>query len=183
MNTKLITTLALATGLLVAGVSAQTASDGSAPAVAAPLAPDQIIYASQLPGVTSLTNAAAAQGLAIKQIVQSAREVTVSYQLANGQTRTISYQLLPTAGAQVAQGVPVPASAPPPVTVVPAPVGVPTVTVVPAPTVIYTPAVESYYYDPYYSGYWYPPVSVSLGLGWGWGHGYGHGWGGHGHRH
>lgn len=95
--------------------------------------------------MAALTNIAAAQGLTIKQIVQTAREIDVSYQLANGLTRTISYQLLLTAN-------PTPA---------------PAVAAAPAPVVVVAPPPAAYfydYYDPfYYYGPWYGPVAVRVG--------------------
>jgi hypothetical protein len=115
------------------------------PATVAPV-PDQIIYTAQLPRVIDLTNAAAAQRLAIKQIVQTASEITVSYQFANGQTRTVSYQLLLEGNT--------------------APVRV--VAQAPAPVVVVAPSPGAYYYEPYhYCGPWYPPVVVRFGADFG----------------
>ena len=159
MNTKALTALVLSSGLFTAVSFAQTPSNvaPAAPsASAAAVAPDQIIYAPQLPNVGTLTNAAAAQGLAIKQISQTDREIEVTYQLGTGQTRTISYQLLPANGASPS------GSVAPSAAVIPAPST--------APTVVYAvtdPYPYYYGYGPYYSGYWYPPVSVRLGFGWG----------------
>ena len=109
---------------------------------------DQIVYAPQLPGVADLIHVAAAQGLTIKQIVQTASEISVSFQLANGQTRTVAYELL-LAGNQM-----------PVQTVSPAPR--------PSPVVVVAPSPDVCYYDPYYYyGPWYPPVSVRLGADFG----------------
>ena len=158
MNTKVITALVLSSGLFTAVSFAQTAPGASAPAVSAPaaaaVAPDQILYAPQLPAVSTLTSAAAAQGIAIKQISQTDREISVTYQLSSGQTRTVSYQLLPSGGQNA---VTAPASVP---AVVPAPSA--------APTVVYavTDPYPYYTYSPYY-GYWYPPVALRVGFGWG----------------
>jgi hypothetical protein len=145
MKTKLITTLAITTGLLTACAFAETAPASPAPMPATPVAaaatPDQVIYTAQLPSVADLTRGAAAQGLAINQIAQTARDITITYQLANGQTRTIAYELL-AAGNQV------PASQ---------------VTVAPASVVVVAPAPDVYYYGPYYYGSWYPRVAVRIG--------------------
>ena len=107
-------------------------------------APDQIVHAHQLPSVADLTKAATAQGITITQIVQSAGEISVRYQLANGQTRTVLYRLL--------------SSEAPPTAV--------------APTVVYVEPPAGYYYyrDPFYPDYWYPPFSLRLGLGYGYGY-------------
>ena len=148
MKTTNVTVLILAASLLTAAAIAETPTSS----VPAQMAPSQIIYASQLPSVPELTKAAAAQGLTIKQIVQSARDLNVVYQSAEGQINTVVYQLLADAGSS-----PVQATAPAAVQVT-------------TPTVVYTtPPVANYYYDPYYypyySGYFYPPVSVRLGGG------------------
>ncbi len=159
MKTINLTALALATGLLTTGAFAQNAltlPTTPAPTVATDPqpAPFQTVYAPQLPSVAELTKVAAAQGLAIKQIIQSARELSVTYQSTDGQTKTVSYQLLANAGVN-------PVAAP-------------------APAEVYmTPPPTAYYYDPYYPyyypGYWYPPVAFRIGFGWGGGRGYGHG--------
>lgn len=166
MKTTSITALVLTTGLFTAGGFAETAPATPTPALAATEAgpaavapvvpvPDQIVYAARLPGVEDLTNVAAAQGLAINQIIQTARHITVSYQLANGRTRTVSYQLLPTGDAASAQVV---AQAPAPVQVI---------AQAPAPVVVVAPAPDVYYYDPYYYGAWYPPIAVRIGADFG----------------
>ena len=79
----------------------------------------------------------------------------MTYQLSNGQTKTISYQLLPDATQPAAAAA---------VTVRR------TVEVVPAQTVVYAQDPQPvYYYDPFWGSYWYPPVAVDLGFRWGWG--------------
>jgi len=130
------------------------------PAVSQAVAPtpNQVIYSPRLPSPAELTSAAAAQGLTVEQVSQTASQVTVIYRNNAGQLNTVAYQLLPTNG-------------------VPATVVAPT----PAPTVVYqSPPSVVYYesYAPYWPRYYYPPVSVSLGFGYyrGWGRG---GWGGH----
>jgi hypothetical protein len=169
MKSKFVSLFALAAGLAVVAARAQTVPTTPAPvldSVAAP-APSQVVYAPRLPSAVELTNVAAAQGLSVDRIVQTAGQITVVYRSANGQTNTVAYQLLPTAGA-------------PAVTVVAA---------TPPPRVVYVQPAPRYYYDPFYdpfynSGYygspWYGPVSLSLGVGWVF-----HGGGGHGghHRH
>ena len=145
MKTKIITALVASTGFIAAVASAQDAPVSPTPAPAfspAPApAPNQIVHAHQLPSVADLTKAAAAQGIAIKQIVQSARDISVSYQLAGGQTRTVLYQLLSSEN-------------PPAVSV---------------PTVVYVERSPDYYYygDPFYPGYghWYPGFSARIGFG------------------
>lgn len=150
MKTQNITALVLATGFLTTAAFADNSPATSAPAPTAitsqPPAPNQIIYLPQLPSVGELTGVAAAQGLTIKQITQSARELSVTYQFADGQTKIVSYQvLLPNVGVNPAQLAP--------------------------PTVVYAePPPPVYYYDPYYPAYWYPPVSFRFGFGFGRGH-------------
>jgi hypothetical protein len=118
------------------------------PFAAVPVAatPDQIVYTPQLPRVVDLTNAAAAQRLTINQIVQTASGITVSYELANGQTRTVSYQLLLAENTTPVQTV-IPTS---------------------APVVVVAPLSGVYYYDPYfYYGPWYPPIALRFGANFG----------------
>jgi len=155
MKTKFIS------AIIVAAALATAAQAQSPAAVVASPPPDQIVYAAQLPPVASLTAVAAAQSLTIKQIVQTDRDITVTYLLTNGQTRTVSYQLL----ANVGQA---------PAVIAAKSIPAPEVYAAPTPVYVYTPVRDRYYYDDPYS-YWYPPVAVSLGFGWGWGHG--------GHRH
>lgn len=181
MQKKFLPVLVTATLLAVGAQAQDTAAQIAAPSTPAPAvqqavpqqaqvaqvapAPNQIIYAPRLPNPSELTAAAAAQGMAVEQINQSATQVTVVYRSASGQTNTVAYQLLPTATA-------------------------PTTTVVvqnPAPTVVYETSPRVVYYDRYdpyyYPRYYYPPVSLSLGFGYyrGWGGGYHGGYHGGGH--
>ena len=148
MKTQNITALIITAGLLTTAAWADNAPAAPASAstalTAQPAAPDQTIYAPQLPNVAELTNAATAQGLTIKQITQSAHDLRITYQTADGQILVVLYRLLPDAGANLAQAA--------------------------APTVVYavTPSPVYYFYDPYdpyYSTVLYPPVSVRLSLG------------------
>lgn len=157
MNTKIISTLIFVAGAGTAMALADNAT--SAPVNAQPptsdsRAPDQTVYVAQLPSVTTLTNSAAAQKQSVKQIVQSDREISVTYQLADGNLKTISYQLLPTAdgssaGVALSTAPNSPSSAPSTVVVYP-----------PLPAYVYT-------YDPFYSDWWYPAVGVRLGVNFG----------------
>jgi len=177
MNTKMLSPFVVAAALVATGaraVAADTvalspteAASPAQPAVAPALAlptPNQIVYVPRLPTAQEITNAAAAQNIAIDQIQQTSTQVIAVYRYGAGQTNVVSYQVLPTATAGV------------PVTTTQAP------TVVyqqqPTTTVVYQSAPRVVYYsDPVYypNYYWWPgPVSVSLGLGYGWG---GH-WGG-----
>lgn len=165
MHTKLLAGIALLAASSVVGLRGQTTNSSTTanasptvppanPVVAtapAAVAPNQIIYTPRLPSVADLTNAAAAQGLAIDRIEQNSAQITVVYRYANGQINTVAYQLLPATGG-TATTVQTP-STPPPV-VVEAP-----------PRVIYYEgyAPGYYYYGPGYG--WYPPVSVHLGFG------------------
>jgi hypothetical protein len=144
-----------------------------APTVASPTAvtPNQIVYAQRLPGITELTNAAAAQGITIDKIEQTSTQITAVYRYANGQTNIVAYLLLPTAGTAA---IPVPAPSTPP----------PAVVYDTAPRVVYYD--ESYGYGPaYYPYYWYPPVAFRVGLGFNYHYGYHGGYGGgfHGYHH
>jgi hypothetical protein len=174
MQTKTLTAI-LTASLLAVGVSAQT-STATSPQVAtpsplpvtnpapAPVQPNRIIYAPQLPSPAELTSAAAAQGVLIEKIDQSASQVAVTYKDASGQTSVVSYQLLSAAGTTA------PAPAPAPVSVV---ASRPVVVYPSAPRVIYYDTYEPAYYPRYYA---YPPVSLHLGFG------YYHGFGGGYHR-
>ena len=169
MKTKLIPAFLLAAGLIALGAQAQTAAP-VADSAAVP-APSRIIYAPRLPSPAELTNVAAAQGISVEKIDQTAAQITVTYNLASGQLNTVAYQLLPSAGspgqtAVVANTVAVPSS--------PAPTVVYTQA---APTVVYTQAdpYASYYYagDPYYSPWGlYGPLALGIGLGFGFHGGY-----------
>ena len=85
----------------------------------------------------------------LERIEQTATQVIAVFKHPQGITNTVSYQLLPPAGAPATR------------------------VVVPAerPTVIYRQAPRVIYYDDYpryYSPYpysWYPPFSVHLGIG------------------
>ena len=167
MKSKFLSLFALAAGFAVVAARAQTVPTTPAPVLDSPAAPapSQVVYAPRLPSAVELTNVAAAQGLSVDKIVQTAAQITVVYRSANGQTNTVAYQLLPTAGAPAATVV----AAPPPPRVV---------YVQPAPRYYYDPFYDPFYYSGYYGSPWYGPVSLSLGLGWGF-----HGGGGHGGHH
>lgn len=188
----ILSAVVLASTLLAVGAAAQTVSptppaDASAQVVNSPSpaatptvnslpAPNQVIYIPQLPNPGELVNVAAAQGVSVQQINQTSTQVTIVYKYANGQTNTICYQLLSSAGAGSPTGVPA----------VGAPAAAPATTT----TVVYgTP--PSYYpygyaypygYDyPYGYAYpWYGPIS--LGFSFGYHGGYYHG-GYHGGSH
>lgn len=162
----------LATALFATGAAAQPAAptDSQIPppiaavSPASPMpVPNSVIYIPRLPSPVELSNAAAAQGLAIEKMEQTSDHITVVYRYANGQTNTIAYQLLPTPGVT---------TAPTPATLVSAA----------TPTVVY-PQPTYYYYDPYYYPWawpWFAPVSIGIGFS----HGYGgHFHGGYGFRH
>jgi hypothetical protein len=142
MKTQNVITSAVVAGFLTTAAFADNSigTSVSAPAavISQPATPNQIIYTPQLPSVAELTRAATAQKLTVKLIDQSAREVSITTQTSDGQTKVVSYQLLADATAT-------------------------------APAVVYAapPSRDYYYdpYDPYYSAYWYPPVSVRLGFG------------------
>lgn len=165
-SSQLAIAAALAALLGVASASAQTADQ----AIVTP-APNQVVYLPQLPGAGALAKAAPAQGMTIAQITQSSDQVTVVYQMANGQTNTVAYRLLSavegSAAAPSNPAAPVAPAYPPP-----------------APAVVYTQPAPAYYYSPgYYAWPWYGPVAVNLGFGWGWRGGWGGGgwrggWGG-----
>ncbi len=190
MKTKLFPAFVLAAGFITLGASAQVATPTPlAPAAdtQAALQPSQLVYSPRLPSAVELTNVAGAQGLTIDKIVQTTSQMTVVYRNASGQTNTVAYVLLPSAGGPV---IPVPATVSAPAT--------------PAPQVVYAPAPTTqvvyyapepapapvYYYDPfyypsYYNG-WYAPVALSVGFGIGYHSGWhgGGGWrGGHGGGH
>ena len=142
MKTQNVTALVVVAGFFATAAFADNSPVTPAPAPASilpPAPPNQIIYTPQLPGVAELTRAATAQGLTIKLIDQSAREVSITTQSADGQTKVVSYQLLADARATA-----------------------------PSAVAAAVPSRVYYYYepdDPFYSGYWYPPVSVRLGFG------------------
>jgi hypothetical protein len=153
MKTNLITILALSVTFLAGTVSAQTVSATATPVPAQPAAtapvapaPSQTVYTRRLPTAAELSAAAAAQGLTVERIEQSATVVTAVYRNANGQYTSVAYLPLPgTAPAAPAQ------AAPPS-----------TVYVETAPRVVYYEDYPPYYV---YPRYWYPPVSVGIGFG------------------
>ena len=149
----------------------------AAPTISAPgemTAPNQVVYTARLPAVQELTDAAAAHGTEISRIEQSTTQITVTYQLANGRTNVVAYQLLPSPGS-ASSGTRIVSSPPP------------TVVTAPPPAIVYTPRQRVVYYDTYPTydpWYWYPPVSLSFGFGFGGGrHGYYRGGYGHGFHH
>jgi len=155
MKTKLIASFLLSAAFVASGARAQVAQ-AAAPAPAMPavapaaaLTPNQTVYAPRLPGVNELTNIAAAQGLAVERIEQTASRVTVVYRSANGQTTTVAYLLLPGAAGTFA-AMTTQANPPPAVYAT-------------APRVVYYDGYGPDYYS--YPGYWYPPVSIGLGFG------------------
>ncbi len=170
MKSKILSSaLALtALGLATTGAYAQT----PAPSTPAP-APTELVYLQQLPTVASLMNTAKAQGVTVLKISQTSTEVDAVYQAPNGQTNTVSYQVLP-AGDGAA-----PAYAP----YAPAPGAVPAPATAGTTVVYQTTPAPAYYYDPYYyGGYypwgWYAPIGIRLGFGWGggWRGGWHGGW-------
>ena len=168
MQKPIFSAALIAAAFLAAGVHAQTQSTApvamptspaptvNAPAPAAPAAataaPNQIIYAPRLPSAAELTNAAAAQGVTVERIEQSASQISVTYKYSNGQTNTVAYQLLPTS-------------------TMPSPTQTTVVQSAPAPAVVYAPPPrviyyeEPIYYPRYYYRPYYPPVSFSFGFG------------------
>ena len=125
--------------------------------------PNQIVYRAALPSAQEVTNAAAAQGLAVEQISQTANQVVAVYKTKNGQTMTVAYAVLPAAGGVSPQysGTTAAVEYAPAGTVVST---APTTTT----TVVYT---DPTYYDPVYSpwyygyGWGYPGVAIGIGLG------------------
>lgn len=163
MKTPILSLLALTAGFAAVSANGQSPApvvtpSSPAPAVASSLVPNQVVYAQTLPTAAELSNAAAAQGLTIERIEQTPAQVLVLFKYGNGQSTTVSYQLVPPAGA-VATPVMTPVA-------------------VEQPAVVYRRAPRVVYYDDYYP-YWYPPVSLSLGVGFGHFHGGGR-WGGRG---
>ncbi|MEO6874330.1 MAG: hypothetical protein ABI222_05865 [Opitutaceae bacterium] len=192
-----------AAGVFALGASAQVATPSSpAPAVDVAAVPQasQVVYSPRLPSASELMNVASAQGLTIDKMVQTAGQMTVVYRSANGQTNTVAYLLLPSAGSTAIAPV-VSSDAVSAVSTAVVGTTTPTMVVVQQPAtttrVVYSPAPV--YYDPFfYPAYynpWYAPVSVNVGWGFGYyggyrggynrggyhGGGY-HGGGGHGRR-
>jgi hypothetical protein len=183
MQKPMITLALVATTLLAAGARAQTqasapvvtpsspaptvtapapATSAAATSAAAPAA-NQVIYTPRLPTAAELSNAAAAQGVAVERIEQTSSQITVSYRYSNGQTNVVSYQALPAGSASApAPQQTVVQSAPPAVVYAP-----------PPPRVIYYDEPVYYPYPGYYRPY-YPPVSLSFGFGYRHGGGYRH---------
>lgn len=118
----------------------------------------QIVYTPRLPTPTEVTNAAAAQGLTVERIVQTATQVVAFYRNAAGQTITVAYQSLPPSAAATTPAPAVAATSPAPVVVNVAP---PPAVYETAPRVIYYDYPDYYYYP---RGY-YPPVSFGFGFG------------------
>ena len=176
MNTRhILQSALLASSLLTGSVFAQSdapAAPAAPPTIVNPApVPNQVIYLPQLPNPGDLTRAAAAQGVEIAQMNQTANQIIVVFKYSNGQTNTIAYQLLASAGT--APGVA-------PATVAAAPAV--------APAVVYATPAPAYYYDPYYYSWpWFAPVTVGLGFDFGFHHfhgGYHGGYrGGHGFHH
>jgi hypothetical protein len=164
MQKPVLTAVVFAATFLAAGARAQTngapvaTPSSPAPAVAAPApaapataAPNQIIYAPRLPSAAELTNAAAAQGVSVERIDQTASQISVTYKYSSGEVKTVAYQLLPTG-------------------TMPAPTQTTVVQTAPAPAVVYAPPPRVIYYEEpvYYPRYYYPyypPVSLSFGFG------------------
>jgi hypothetical protein len=156
MKIKALTSILVATLLTGSAYAQNTASTTAViPSTPAPVVanlatpaptPNQYVYTPRLPSVAELSNAAAAQGLAIERIEQSATQIIAVYKYDNGQTNTVAYQTLPPSSSGTV------------------------VTAAPAPTVIYESSPRVVYYDdydPFYYPYWYSPVSVRLGIGFG----------------
>ncbi len=177
-------------GLTVSAFAqAGTVTNAAAPSTEAPPAqfnaptpaPNQIVYRASLPSPQEISNAASAQGLTVEQINQSAGQVVAVYKTKNGQTMTVAYALLPTAGgaAYAQAGSPSGVSPQTVAAVEYAPAGTVVSTGSPASTtVVYT---DPYYYDaaysPWYYGYgWgYPGIALGIGFGGYYSHGYYHG--------
>lgn len=158
MKSRLVLSLLLPVGLLTAGAHAQGTAVATpatpAPAVApAPApAPSRIVYTPRLPSPNELISVAAAQGLAVDRIEQSANQIVVTYKDNAGQPTVVSYQLLATA-----------ANAP---TVATPATPAPAVAVAPAAPVVYVEPYPYVYADPYYYPWpYYSPVAVSVGFG------------------
>ncbi len=116
MRTKLLPAFILAAGCLALAASAQTPAPAAATEVTASPAPSRVIYAPRLPSVPELMNVAAAQGLAVERVDQTANQITVTYK-SGSQLSTVVYNLLPAAGStatttQVAAAAPVQVATP-----------------------------------------------------------------------
>ena len=200
MRTKLLPAFIIAAGCFALGASAQTPAPAPVTEAPASPAPSRIIYAPRLPSVPELMNVAAAQGLSVERVDQTANQITVTYK-SGGQLSTVVYNLLPgVATATTSAPAPdAPTLAQATTTVqVAAPVqqGTTVISTTPAPVVVYQQPAPTYYaapayypyYDPYYPWGYYAPVALSFGFGYYYGHGgyHGHGdyhGGGHGGHH
>ena len=154
----------------VTNAAAPSAEATPAQETAALPAPNQIVYRSALPSAQEVANAAAAQGLTVEQISQTASQVVAVYKTKSGQIMTVAYALLPTAGGYAPSQAQVTTAA-----VEYAPSGT-VVSAAPASTtVVYT---DPYYYDPVYSpwyygyGWGYPGIALGIGFGGYWSHGH-----------
>jgi hypothetical protein len=103
MKAKTITALVLAAGVLTTAAFADNSSATPAlsptPISAPLLAPNRIIFTSQLPRIAKLVSVATAQGFTIDPIILSAHDLSVIGQPADWRTKTVLYQLLSDAGA------------------------------------------------------------------------------------
>jgi hypothetical protein len=177
--------------LLLAALFA-TAATARASAPATDLPPvDHYVYLSQLPHPEDLMHDAAANGLTITRLDQTADHVVVTYQYADGHIATLGYALLGAAGTR---SNPIVLNSPAPAAHSSAQVsqvdGGSTVVVHQDPQVVYVDhSYPAYYGYPYYGypyyGYW-APLTVGIGIGWstayyGGGHYHGGYYGGHSH--
>lgn len=126
---------------------AQSPAEGPGTLTAAAVQPT-LVCVPQLPGAVELVKAAAAQGMTVVKIEQTAEQVTAVYKMPDGRQMTVIYQPLPEEERAPAATTTVVYSRPAPV---------------------YYPT----YYPTYYAGYgwpWYSPVALSIGLGFGYHH-------------
>ncbi|MEO7598582.1 MAG: hypothetical protein ABIV50_06600, partial [Opitutus sp.] len=155
MKTKALTALLAVVSTCTSAIFAQSVSTATpeipdaptaplapvasaAPTIALPgemTTPNQVVYTARLPAVQELTDAAAAHGTGIRRIEQSSTQVIVTYQLANGRTNVVAYQLLPTPGSTTPAQI---FTSPPP-----------SVVTATSPTVVYPPRQRVVYYDTY----------------------------------
>jgi hypothetical protein len=152
--------------LLTLAASPAFAADAAVPATTLPEI-NHLVYLSELPETADLMASAAANGLTVTRLDRTSDRVVVTYSYPNGQTATLGYALLSSAGNadRVA----------PRRTVT---------TVTRAPEVVYVErpyATRVVYNDPY-DNFWLP-LTLGVGLGWATSyHGHYHG-GYHGHGH
>jgi hypothetical protein len=176
-------TALLRAALLVAALTGLTAlaqemTTAPAPAASAPAAPagpkvDGLVYVAQLPTPAQLIKEASAEGITVSRLEQTAERILVTYQYANGTTRTYAYLPLAADGT--------------------VPAGTPAVVASATPPVVYAEPDRVYYYPRYVRYYdpgwdFWAPLAVGVGLGWGFGghggyHGGYHGGGHGGWRH